>query len=65
MLKKIKDLTQEEVNNICRHYNNEVGDTCKGCQLFNSELDFVGSCRKYEEAMKKHLKILEREVEVE
>lgn len=62
MKKKIKDLTQQDVDSICKkHFVDCCGDNCP---LLNPALDFIDDCRHFEKDREKYLSVLEKEVDV-
>ena len=61
-MKAIKDLTQEEVNNIHKkHYDYYEG--CVNCPLY--DLYFIYDCKEFEREMKRHKKLLNKKIKVE
>lgn len=63
-MKAIKDLTQEEVNNIHYKYY-DIQNGCCNCPLLNKELDFIKDCTKFYKAMRQHMKALNKLIEVQ
>ena len=64
MLKKIKDLTEEDVKSICKNIHKEYDCCHTKCPLFNlPEYDFT--CYESIQEFKKRAKQLEMEIEVE
>ena len=63
MEKTIEQLTQEDVNKIHSYYHDDVIG-CSKCPLFDSELNFILDCNKFELYITKHKQALNKKIQV-
>lgn len=64
MKKKIKEITQSDINKICKkNFDKENGCCGLNCPILSKDFDFIDDCSKFEEAKNKYIEKIEKEVD--